>query len=1157
MKHSDFVHLHLHTQYSLLDGMIRLEDLFKKARDYKMPALAITDHGNMFGAVDFYQQAYKYGIKPIIGCELYVAQNKLTDRIAGESARHLIVLVKNSQGYKNLMKLTSTAYLKGFYYRPRVDKELLREFHEGLIASSACLQGEVASCILQGNMEMARKAALNYLEIFGEGNFYLELMENGLPEQKIVNAGLIELSKELSIPLIATNDCHYLDRDHAEAHDVLLCIQTGKTMADKDRMSLGTDQFYFRSPDEMRQLFSLTPEAIANTVSIAEKCNFSLELGQFILPNFQVKNPEETLNDYLERKAKEGLEKLFPIILRDQKENELEVLAKYKKRLHDELEIIKSMGFAGYFLIVSDFVKHAKHNDVPVGPGRGSAPGSLVAYALRITNIDPIRYNLFFERFLNPSRISMPDIDIDFCEEGRDDIIRYVMERYGQDKVAQIITFGKMKAKAVVRDVGRALNMPYADADKIAKLIPNDPKITLTEAIKNEPRLADEEKNNPTVAKLLALSRILEGINRHASTHAAGVVISDVPLVERVPLCIPKDDVVTQFSKDDIEKIGLTKFDFLGLKTLTVIKKALKFIKHFKGLEIDIDNLPLDDKKTYELLGRGQTDGVFQMESAGMTDLAINFKPDNIEDIIALIALYRPGPMRMISEFIKRKQGTTKISYELPQLEEILKETYGIILYQEQVIRIASVIGGYSMAEADTLRKVMGKKLTEAMEKEMPKFIEGAKRNRINENIARKIWEQIKEFASYGFNKSHSTAYAIIAYQTAYLKAHYPAEFMTALLTSEKDNPDKIIKYMTACKEMGISILPPDINESQKDFTISGENIRFGMAAIKNVGLAAIESIISVREEGRFSSFMDFLTRVDLRKVNKKVVESLIKCGAFDSLGYKRSQLMMHCEEAMEQAQRSKKEKLSNQSSFFEQLNSNRSAQDNGVLSYEIPDDVPEWDQKSKLSLEREALGFYITGHPLLSFSDRLKYITDCNSATIHNKNDKDDATIAGIISSRSEKKTKKNDIMCYVTIEDLKGSVNTIFFADLYRKYYALLHGEEPVVIKGKIDISGNEENQKITVIAQEVIPITQALENPFKEIHFIVDIEKISLETMDDFISLIKKHTGKFNAYMHLLNQKSETTVYLGDACRLDITDALRREADTILGEGSTIYS
>jgi DNA polymerase-3 subunit alpha len=1157
MKHSDFVHLHLHTQYSLLDGMIRLEDLFKKAREYKMPALAITDHGNMFGVVDFYQQAYKHGIKPIIGCELYVAQNKLTDQIPGERSRHLIVLVKNAQGYKNLMKLTSTAYLKGFYYRPRVDKELLKEYHEGLIASSACLQGEVASCILQGNIEAAKNAAMNYLEIFGEGNFYLELMENGLPDQKIVNAGLIELSKELSIPLIATNDCHYLDRDHAEAHDVLLCIQTGKTMADKDRMSLGTDQFYFRSPDEMRQLFSLTPEAIANTVGIAEKCNFSLELGQFVLPNFQVKNPEETLNDYLERKAKEGLEKLFPVILRDQKENESEIRAKYKKRLHEELEIIKSMGFAGYFLIVSDFVKHAKHNDVPVGPGRGSAPGSLVAYALRITNIDPIRYNLFFERFLNPSRISMPDIDIDFCEEGRDDIIRYVTEKYGEDKVSQIITFGKMKAKAVVRDVGRALNMPYADADKIAKLIPNDSKITLNEAIKNEPRLAEEEKNNPTVAKLLAFSRILEGINRHASTHAAGVVISDVPLVERVPLCVPKDDVVTQFSKDDIEKIGLTKFDFLGLKTLTVIKKALQFIKQLKRVEIDIDNLPLDDKKTYELLGRGQTDGVFQLESAGMTDLAINFKPDNIEDIIALIALYRPGPMRMISEFIKRKQGMTKISYELPQLEEILKETYGVILYQEQVMRIASVIGGYTMAEADTLRKVMGKKMIEAMEKEMPKFIEGAKRNKIHENIARKIWEQIKEFASYGFNKSHSTAYAIIAYQTAYLKAHYPTEFMTALLTSEKDNPDKIIKYMTACKEMGISVLPPDINESQKDFTISGENIRFGMAAIKNVGLSAIESIISVREERKFSSFMDFLTRVDLRKVNKKVVESLIKCGAFDSLGYKRRQLMVHCEEAMEEAQRNKKEKLSNQSSFFEQLDSNHSDQDNGIFFDEIPDDVSEWDQKNKLSLEKEALGFYITGHPLLSFSDRLKYITDCNSVTIHNKNDKDNVTIAGIISSRTEKKTKKNDIMCYITIEDLKGSVNAVFFADLYRKYYALLHGEEPVVIKGKIDISGNEENQKISVIAQEVIPITQALENPFKEVHFMVDTEKISLNTMDDFILLLKKHAGKFNAYMHLLNQKSETTVYLGDNYRLDITESLKREADTILGEGSTIYS
>jgi len=752
----------------------------------------------------------------------------------------------------------------------------------------------------------------------------------------------------------------------------------------------------------------------------------------------------------------------------------------------------------------------------------------------------------------------MPDIDIDFCKEGRDDIIRYVTEKYGQDKVSQIITFGKMQAKAVIRDVGRALNMPYSEADRIAKLVPNRLDITLNDAVKESPRLAEEEKNNPTIARLLSLSRKLEGINRHASTHAAGVVISDVPLVERVPLCIPKDDVVTQFSKDDIEKIGLTKFDFLGLKTLTVIKKALKFIKELKNVEIDLDNVPLNDKKTYELLGCGHTDGVFQLESEGMTDLAVHFKPDNIEDIIALIALYRPGPMKMIPEFIKRKQDVTKITYELPQLEAILKETYGIILYQEQVMRIASVIGGYSMAEADTLRKVMGKKLTEAMEKEEPKFLEGAKKNKIDENKAKIIWEQMKDFASYGFNKSHSTAYAIIAYQTAYLKAHYPTEFMAALLTSEKDNRDKIIRYMNACKEMGINILPPDINQSQRDFTIAGDDIRFGMAAIKNVGLTAIDAILSVRKNGEFSGFMDFLTRVDLRKVNKKVIESLIKCGAFDSLGYKRSQLLMHYEEALEEAQRSKKEISNNQSSIFEQLDEHADdMHSNYSKAYDVPDDVPEWDQKKMLSAERESLGFYISGHPLLSFSDRLKYIANCNSSDLRIRNDKDNVTIAGIVNSISEKKTKRNDIMCYVTIEDLKGSINTIFFAEVYKKYYSLLHNDEPIVIKGILDISGGEDNQKMTVIAQEVLSITQALQNPFKEVHFMVNTKEISSSTMEEFIFSISKYHGKFNGYIHLLNEKTETVVYLGDDCRLDINDNLKKEADNILGEGSTIYS
>ena len=1155
MKHSDFVHLHLHTQYSLLDGMIRLEDLFKKAREYKMPAIAITDHGNMFGAIDFYQQAYKYGIKPIIGCELYVAPNKLTDRTVGESAKHLVVLVKNIQGYKNLMKLTTAGYLKGFYYRPRVDKDLLKECHEGLIASSACLHGEIAEMIMQGNIEGAKKTALQYQEIFGEGNFYLELMENGIAEQKIANAGLIEISNELSIPLVATNDCHYLEREHAEAHDVLLCIQTGKTIKDPDRMSLSTDQFYFRSPEEMHQLFSLTPEALSNTINIAEKCNLSLEFGKFYLPKFEVKNQEESLNDYLERKAREGLEKLFPFILKGHKGNEEAIKEKYEKRLSEELEIIKKMGFAGYFLIVSDFVKHAKHNNIPVGPGRGSAPGSLVAYSIRITNIDPIRYNLFFERFLNPDRITMPDIDIDFCQEGRDEIIKYVTDKYGKDKVSQIITFGKMQAKAVVRDVGRALDIPYSEADRIAKLIPNTLNITLNEAIKIEPRLAQEEKNNPQIAKLLSLSRILEGINRHASTHAAGVVISDVPLVERVPLCSPKDDIVSQYSMNDIQTVGLTKFDFLGLKTLTVIKNTLDFVKESKSIDIDIDNLPLDDKKTYDLLGKGETDGIFQLESSGMRDLTINIKPDRIEDIIALIALYRPGPMKMLPEFTARKQGKTKISYELPQLEAILKETYGIILYQEQVMQIASIIGGYSMSEADTLRKVMSKKKAADMDKEKPKFLEGAKKHKINETKAKTIWEQMETFAEYGFNKSHSTSYAIIAYQTAYLKAHYPAAFMAALLTSEKDNRDKIIKYMSACKELGINILPPDLNESQRDFAISGENIRFGMAAIKNVGLSAVDSIISVRNEGKFTSFMDFLNRVDLRKVNKRVIESLIKCGAFDSLGYKRRQLIEHYEDAMEEAQRNQKEKLSNQSSFFDQLNTGGSPGNSGMKSYEIPDDVPEWDHKKLLSIEREALGFYITGHPLLRFADRLKYVTNADSSNLNEKNDKDTVTIAGVVSSINEKTTKRKDVMCYVTLEDLQGSTNVIFFAELYKKYYALLHEEEPIVVKGTIDVGGGEETPKI--IALEVTPLSKSLENPFKQVRFMVDASRISTENLASLISSMKKYQGKYDSYMHILNGKSETIIYLGDDFRLDINDKLKKEADSILGEGSTIYS
>ena len=1156
MKQADFVHLHVHTQYSLLDGMIRLDDLFEKAKEYEMPAIAITDHGTMFGAIDFYKQACAAGIKPIIGCELYVAPRGLADRTpspAGETARHLVVWAKDMQGYKNLMKLTSVAHLDGFYYRPRVDKALLKECSQGLIASSACLHGEIASHIVRGRMEDARRAAREFQEIFGEDNFYLEVMENGIPEQKTANRGLMELGRELSIPLIATNDCHYLNADHAEAHDVLLCIQTGRTIEDKDRMSMSSGQFYVRSSGEMQALFAEMPEAVSNTMDVANRCNLTLEFGKFYLPKYEIKDPGESLEDHLDRKATQGLEKLFPVILKHWKEDEAAVRQKYTDRLRSELEIIKKMGFAGYFLIVSDFIKHAKHTGVPVGPGRGSAAGSLVAYAIRITDIDPLLYGLFFERFLNPDRISMPDIDIDFCQERRGEIIKYVTEKYGKDRVSQICTFGKMMAKGVIRDVGRALNIPYGEVDRIAKLVPTFPlNIKLADAFKAEPRFEEERRKNPKIDKMLSLSLVLEGLNRHSSVHAAGIVISDVPLVERVPLFSPKkDDRVSQYSMKDIEAVGLTKFDFLGLKTLTVIKNAVDFIRDSHHVDVDVNNLPLDDEETYRLLAKGETDGVFQLESAGMKDLLVNFKPDRIEDVITLIAAYRPGPMKMIPDFIARKHGKQQIAYELPQLEPILKETYGIILYQEQVMQIANVIGGYTMAQADTLRKVMGKKQVAAMEKEKPRFLEGAKKKTINENKAKIIWNQMEDFAEYGFNKSHSAAYAMITYQTAYLKAHYPVAFMAALLTSEKDNRDKIIRHMSNCKEMGINILPPDINESQKDFSISGGNIRFGLAAVKNVGEAAIESVMEIRMEGKFTSFMDFLCRIDLRKVNRRVLESLIKCGSFDSLHFTRRQLMECLDSAMEEAQRKQKELQSNQASIFDELAPARTSGTGGNGSFSIPE-LPEWDRKELLSIEKDTVGFYISGHPLQGYAGKLHLVANTDSSSLNTKRDKETITVAGIISSLSERLTKKKEVMCNVVLEDLQGSVNIIFWADIYRKFSDLLHADEPVVIQGMVDI-GDESNK---IIALDVIPLAKALENPYKQVRFMVKTDKISPEGISALCETIRKYDGKYEGYIHLLNGKCETIVRLGDRTKLNICEKLRREADAILGEGSTVY-
>ena len=1159
MKHTDFVHLHVHTQYSLLDGTIRLDDLFRKAKEYQMPAVAMTDHGNLYGAIDFYKHAYQHGIKPIIGCELYVAPKSRLDKTgygAGETAHHLVVLARNMQGYRNLMKLSTAGFLEGFYYRPRIDMEILKQHHEGLIGLSACLHGEIASHLLRGNSEEAGRTAEQYRTIFGEGNYFIEIMENGLPEQKKANEGLIELSRKLGLPLVATNDCHYLKQEDAEAHEVLLCIQTSKTIEDSDRMRFGTDQFYFRSPDEMKRLFSYCPEAIENTVKIAEKCNLTLELasqtGKFFLPNFEI-SPDETLDERLKKAAREGLAVILPNILGKVSPDEKEDLREtYKKRLQQELEMIRAMGFAGYFLIVADFIDYARKKDIPVGPGRGSAAGSLVAYATGITNIDPIRYNLFFERFLNPDRISMPDIDTDFCPEGRDEIIRYVTKKYGSDKVSQIITFGKMQARAVIRDVGRALNIPYGEVDRIAKLIPNVLNIKLEEAIKREPRLQEEQKANPRIKKLVDLSLALEGLNRHSSTHAAGVVISDISLVDRIPLCkSPKEDVVTQFAMNDIEQVGLTKFDFLGLKTLTVIKDALCFIHEVRGVDVDLVNLPLDDRKTYELLMRGDTDGIFQLESSGMKDVLVRMKPDCIGDVIALIALYRPGPMENIPEFIARKQGRTKIVYESPELEAILKETYGIIVYQEQVMQIAVAIGAYSLSEADTLRKVMSKKKTEEMErKEKPKFLEGARKKKIIEANAAKIWEHMETFGKYGFNKSHSTAYAIISYQTAYLKAHYPAEFMAALLTSEKDNRDKIISHIGSCREMGINVLPPDINDSMSDFSVVGDNIRFGLAAVKNVGIGAIESIIQVREAAEpFRSMVDFCDRVDPRKANKRVLESLIKCGAFDSTGHNRRQLMTYYEEIMDKAQKRQREKACGQANLLDQFEEKSQTSANGGHSDDSLPEIAEWDHKELLANEKETIGFYITGHPLSRYADRLAMIVTADSSNLARRTDREATILAGIVSSIREVQTRRKETMAYVTLEDLKGSSTVIFFPEIYQGCYALLHGEEPLLVKGTVDIA--EEGVK--VIAAEATLLANAADKPYRTAYFTVVVKSSTADDIEALRLCLRKHAGKQEGYIRLVEEHYETMIYLGEDLKLDINHHLKKEAEQILGIGA----
>lgn len=1143
--HSGFVPLHVHSQYSLLDGAIRLDELLEAASAFNMPAVAVTDHGNLFGAVDFFKKARKAGIKPIIGCEVYISSTTRFDKSSKDqkdASWHLVLLVRDSDGYKNLVRLVSAAYLEGFYYRPRIDKDLLAQYSGGLIGLSACLKGEVPNLLLQGRTDEARQAALDYKHILGPENFYFEIQDNGLEEQDRVNKMLLELSGELHIPVVATNDCHYLRRDDARAHDALVCIQTGKTVKETGRLRFSSEEFYLKSPQEMAEAFKDIPDAIRNTKVIAERCNFEFEFGRHHLPKYSVPDGF-TLASYLRKLAEEGILARF---------SGASLPDAYRARLEMELGVIERMGFPGYFLIVWDFIHEARKMGVPVGPGRGSAAGSLVAWSLGITEIDPIKYTLLFERFLNPERVSMPDIDVDFCMDRRGLVIDYVTRKYGQDHVAQIITFGTMAARAVLRDVGRVLDVPYAEVDKVAKLVPNVLNIKLKDALEMEPKLKELYEENETIRELVQIALKLEGLNRHASTHAAGVVISPEPLTEYLPLYKAPDEtgVVTQFDMTCVEALGLLKFDFLGLKTLTVIDKAENMITagpHDKTAPGFVDgafsvrNIPLDDRKTYELLSAGQTTGVFQLESSGMRDILVRLQPEVFEDAIALVALYRPGPLQsgMVEDFIKRKRGERKVEYEVPELEEILKNTYGVILYQEQVMHIANKLARFSMGQADVLRKAMGKKKHELVAEQKELFLKGCKENHVPLKKAERIFELIAFFAGYGFNKSHSAAYALIAYQTAFLKAHYPVEFMASLLSCDMDNTDKVVKYINECRDMEISILPPDINRSGREFSVVEGAIRFGLEAVKGVGGGAIEAIIDARtRQGRFESFIDFCVKVELRKVNRKVLECLIKAGAFDSLGYHRAQLMAMIDGCLEDASRTQKNRMNGYASFF----------DNEPLVEARPV-VPEWDDKLLLRQEKETIGFYITGHPLRKYADELGRFASATTSGLADMDDKADVSVGGIVASVKPIVTKKGDKMAAFVLEDLTGSTEVIVFPGLYGDAAALIGSDAPILVSGHLDKS--ETGHKI--VARSVTPLGNAKAS---RVEIRLNASVLSQSDLERLKDVVGRHAGSCPMSIRLTSPGIWETVVTA-ASGVRPTMDMVKDVEGILGRNTVILS
>ena len=1113
----DFVHLHLHTDYSMLDGASDVEKLCKRVKEQGMSAVAMTDHGNMFGAVHFVNAAKQHGLKPIVGCELYVSKkedhNIKRTPPDGDTYNHLIILAENDEGYRNLVKITSEASLHGFYYKPRISKAFLAEHSRGLIGLSACLKGEVAERLTEGKYEAARAAASGLQDIFGKRNFFLEIQDQGLEQEQRIAADFYKLEKDVGIPMVATNDSHYLCEDDAHAQDVMVCIQTGKSIHDTNRMKFEGTQFFVKSAEEMSRVFSDAPQVLERTVEIAERCHMKLEKLANSFPQFEVP-PGFTTDSYFEHVTREGFAKRLEVLRELDRAGKLKKsLTDYDQRLKLELDIIQQMQYPGYFLIVWDFIRYAKEKKIPVGPGRGSAAGSLVSYSLGITDIDPLQHELLFERFLNPERVSMPDIDIDFCQNGRAEVINYVTNKYGRENVAQIITFGTMQAKAAIKDVGRAMDMPYADVDRIAKMIPAQLNISLDQSLKDSPELQKAYETDSQIRELLDTAKKLEGLVRNSGVHAAGVVISPKPLTDLVPLHKTKnDEIVTAFDMGAIEKLGLLKMDFLGLTTLTILADALKLIQQTRGETLSLEQIPLEDQETYQkVFHKGLTSGVFQFESGGMRDVLRRYHPDSIEHLTALNALYRPGPIQggMIDDFIERKLGRRKIEYELPELKEMLQETYGVIVYQEQVMQIANRLAGYSLGEADLLRRAMGKKQAEEMAAQRDRFVRGAHERGFPPKKIEKIFDLMAQFAGYGFNKSHSAAYALLAFHTAYLKTHYPVEFMAALLTSVTGSTDDVVKYINECREMGIAVEPPDINVSDANFTPHGAAIRFGLAAVKNVGRNAIDSIVDARtNKGRFGSIFEFCENVDLRLLNKRVLESLVKSGAMDSFGDsfgRRAQVMAALDKAIELSQKAQRDAESGQHGLFGVFEPEPNTKEERLPN------TPDWDEHTRLTYEKEILGFFITGHPLEKYKEKLEdFRAKTTEEVLTMKSTPkgvDEIYVGGILTGVRAAKSRKGEMYAQGALEDMTGKVDILVFPEAYKKLGEKLKLDVPVLVRGGVRA---EEGANAKLTLSEITPLEEATPKLARSLRIRIPLETATPATVDALHMLFGEKKG-----------------------------------------------